>query len=235
MNIGVDLSHAQRLGVNMNFQKLLLLKYLFIHAHDPSVEKVLYENEVYYYFQYQSVAMNVTGMSITRQDVLGKRLKELATMGLLKAHPRKSGVKLYTFTPLGTALVGYSPVDEVKLEAPVANGVKKVDRPWYSEDNPDVKWWDYVPQALRDDSSFIDAWIKWDNFRRSEKKAPLTPTSVKQQLKKMEKYGISVSIQAIESSIDNGYQGLFFDKFKSNGRIKTTKQEIPDGEAFAQF
>lgn len=234
MNIGVDLSHAQRLGVKISFQKLLLLKYLFIHAHDPNVEKVLYENEVYYLFQHQTVALNVSGMSVTRNDVLVKRLKELSQMGLLKAHPRGSGYKIYTFTSLAIALVGYTPQTQVELVAP-STSVLKEKKPWFSEANPKIKWWDFIPGDLRKDDTFINAWVKWDNFRRSEKRAPLTPTSVKQQLKKMEKYGVSVSIKAIESSIDNGYQGLFFDKFKSNGRTKPTKQEIPDGEAFAQF
>lgn len=237
MNISVDLAHAVSLGVKINFEKLLLLKYLFTHAQDSSVEKVLYNNDVYYAFQYQSIGKNVVGISVKRQDVLGKSLKTLADLGLLKAHPRKSGVKLYTFTSIALAVLGYTHVDSVELEVPVSSGKKKIDQPWYSEDNPKVKWWDYIPQSLRSSEIFIEAWIKWDNFRRTEKKAPLTPTSVKQQLKKMEKYGVEVSIKTIESSIDNGYQGLFFDKFNGNGRQQFTKTKpiIPDGEAFAQF
>ena len=54
---------------------------------------------------------------------------------------------------------------------------------------------------------FRERWKKWDKFRK-EKKAPLTPTMVESQIKKMEEWGHDRSIAAIEHTIFKGWQGL---------------------------
>ena len=55
---------------------------------------------------------------------------------------------------------------------------------------------------------FRKAWGDWVAFRKESRK-PLKPTSVKSQLAKLKEWGEQASIEAIESSIMNGYQGLF--------------------------
>lgn len=55
---------------------------------------------------------------------------------------------------------------------------------------------------------FAEVWEDWKTFRK-EKKCPLTPSTIKGQFKKFSKWGERVSIQAIEQSIENGWQGLF--------------------------
>ena len=58
------------------------------------------------------------------------------------------------------------------------------------------------------DEDFVDAWNDWINHRK-EKKKPLTPTSIKIQLHKLEDMGVDRAIEAIDFSIANGYQGIF--------------------------
>ena len=55
---------------------------------------------------------------------------------------------------------------------------------------------------------FAEAWEQWTQHRR-EKKKPLTPTSVTLQFKALKDMGEVRSIAAINSSIANGYTGIF--------------------------
>jgi len=64
-----------------------------------------------------------------------------------------------------------------------------------------------IPEPLAHDS-FKAAWTLWDAHRK-EKKKPLTLTSVKMQLKDLERMGRHGAIKAIEHSISNGWQGIF--------------------------
>lgn len=55
---------------------------------------------------------------------------------------------------------------------------------------------------------FATAWAQWTRHRR-EKRKPLTPTSVTLQFKTLKEIGEVRSIAAINSSIANGYTGIF--------------------------
>ena len=68
---------------------------------------------------------------------------------------------------------------------------------------PDVQF----PESL-DNEEFRLAWSEWVEFRREIKKK-LTPSTVSKQLKELATWGSVKSIQAINSSIRNGWQGLF--------------------------
>lgn len=73
--------------------------------------------------------------------------------------------------------------------------------------------------SLPDDLlGMADTWCKWVAFRKELRK-PLTPTSAQQQFKKFREWGIPKSIEIVENSIANGWQGLFD---KSNGKPSTT-------------
>jgi hypothetical protein len=58
---------------------------------------------------------------------------------------------------------------------------------------------------------FIDAWSRWVRHRR-EKRKPLTPTSVSQQLADMAIMGEERAIAALSHSIRNGWTGIFEDQ-----------------------
>lgn len=64
-----------------------------------------------------------------------------------------------------------------------------------------------LPDNL-DNEEFRRAWSEWVEFRREIKKK-LAPSTVSKQLKELATWGSAKSIQAINSSIHNGWQGLF--------------------------
>ncbi len=72
-----------------------------------------------------------------------------------------------------------------------------------SED--DIPWTEGLPF---DSKAFSEAWATWIEYRKEMKK-PLKPTTVKAQWKELVKWGEQKSIDAIEQSIKNGWQGLF--------------------------
>jgi hypothetical protein len=51
-------------------------------------------------------------------------------------------------------------------------------------------------------------WKEWEQHR-AEKKKPLTPLSIKKQLKLLAQYDTPTAIEIINTSIRGGYQGLF--------------------------
>jgi hypothetical protein len=56
---------------------------------------------------------------------------------------------------------------------------------------------------------FQEAWHQWIEYLRREKRRPLTTTSARKQLELLARAGEPASIDAINRSIANGYQGLF--------------------------
>lgn len=56
--------------------------------------------------------------------------------------------------------------------------------------------------------AFIEAWGNWRQHRK-EIKHPLTPMSAKMQLKKLAEWGEAKAIESIETSIMNGWVGVF--------------------------
>lgn len=64
----------------------------------------------------------------------------------------------------------------------------------------------WLPIAL-DTPEFRDLWSQW-HVHRLEKRKPLTPTSVKQQLRMLERIGLQRAIATIEHTIAMGWEGL---------------------------
>lgn len=63
-----------------------------------------------------------------------------------------------------------------------------------------------VPESLNTEQ-FQDVWESWCEHRREIKK-PLTPTSVKQQLKTLEGWGLARAITALQYTVSQGWQGI---------------------------
>lgn len=64
-----------------------------------------------------------------------------------------------------------------------------------------------VPEVLRCET-FDGLWEEWGCHRR-EKGSRLTPTAARRQLKKLEGIGVERAILALNSSLANGYTGIF--------------------------
>lgn len=64
-----------------------------------------------------------------------------------------------------------------------------------------------IPDSLST-PGFKASWTEWIRYRR-KRKLTLVPLTLTKQLEKLEKLGEANAIQAIENSIQNGWQGLF--------------------------
>lgn len=73
---------------------------------------------------------------------------------------------------------------------------------------------------------FKEAWELWQQHRK-EIRHSLTPSTIRLQLKKLEKMGASKAIASINQSVENGYQGLFEPSYKA--AIITAACNLPEG------
>jgi hypothetical protein len=77
-----------------------------------------------------------------------------------------------------------------------------------------------------DTEEFRPLWEDWKRHR-SEIHKPLTASSTKLQLAKLDGWGQSRAIAALKHSIANGWQGIFEPEEKRNGRAATTDRDGP--------
>ena len=84
------------------------------------------------------------------------------------------------------------PIRDTKKESQIK--VQPVDLPFQSE-------------------QFAEAWGEWVEHNRAKRK-PLPPTTIKFQLRRLAKWGESRSMDAIEYSIRQNYQGIFEETIK---------------------
>lgn len=61
---------------------------------------------------------------------------------------------------------------------------------------------------------FLEVWNNWIEYRK-ETKHKLTPSTIKSQLKMLEKFGSNIGSEMINQSIQNGWQGIF--ELRANG------------------
>ena len=73
-----------------------------------------------------------------------------------------------------------------------------------------------LPENL-DFDSFKQVWREWEQHRREIKK-PLKPTQVKKQLKRLSELGLSKAIEALNHTIDMGWQGIRTPDMVVNGK-----------------
>lgn len=65
-----------------------------------------------------------------------------------------------------------------------------------------------------------EVWNDWVDFRRVEKKKPMSLRAIKMQIKDLEEYK-NEHVKIIQHSIKNDYQGLFPEKFKKDADVKS--------------
>ena len=63
--------------------------------------------------------------------------------------------------------------------------------------------------SFSDSKAFTNAWDNWVAYRREKKLAKWTESTIKAKAKIFEEWGEAKTIQSIEQSIANGWQGLF--------------------------
>ncbi|MBN2643013.1 MAG: hypothetical protein JXR78_15280 [Victivallales bacterium] len=73
-----------------------------------------------------------------------------------------------------------------------------------------------LPEVLNT-AEFRKVWLEWCEYRRKEKKSPLTPTSAKRQLKSFEAVGELKAVAAMVEAMTSGWTGVF--PGKDSGQI----------------
>jgi hypothetical protein len=86
------------------------------------------------------------------------------------------------------------------------------------EKQKNIPWSEPLPF---ESEQFSNAWRNWQDYRKELKK-PLKPTTVKAQWRQFVLWGEKKSIESIETSIKNGWTGLFEPK-NNGGKLLTSK------------
>lgn len=108
----------------------------------------------------------------------------------------------------------------------IAMGGGKILPPYNKEDNKeDIDTKSRMPfsSALPFESEeFSKAWARWQDYRKEMKK-PLKPKTVEAQWTQFKEWGEAEAIKAIDTSILNGWVGLFRPKNVTTGRTLTAQ------------
>lgn len=103
--------------------------------------------------------------------------------------------------------------------------------------------WEVVLEMLPEESQLRDerfklAWIDWAEDRRERHKA-LTKRAVGMQIRKLDGWGLDDAIRAMETSIANGWQGLFKPEQPRrrpfNGNVPQSDPDRPDLTSNARY
>lgn len=74
-----------------------------------------------------------------------------------------------------------------------------------------------IPAAL-DTPKFRKAWEQFCEYRRDDKRKPITQRSCTMLLNKLDRDGVEAAVEAIEQSIANGWQGVFPERISKGGK-----------------
>lgn len=80
-----------------------------------------------------------------------------------------------------------------------------------------------IPEKLNT-PGFVEMWSRWVEYRR-EIKNKLTPSTIKSQLKMLEKFGPDIGAKMLDQSITNSWRGIFELKSNGNGSKQQTRHE----------
>ncbi|RKY08527.1 MAG: hypothetical protein DRP56_04000 [Planctomycetota bacterium] len=80
---------------------------------------------------------------------------------------------------------------------------------------------------------FLKTWDEWNQYRKDIKKK-LTPLTAQKQLKKLAEFPVEQAIKTIETSITNGWQGLFPEK-AGNGKSNNNNRKHSLAEQESEF
>ena len=151
-----------------------------------------------------------TGLSVKEQA--GAR-RQLVEAGLLEEHYARLEHKLM-FRLLPKELGGGSPTPEMgNPQTPKGQmgkpqkGESSISQELKQEGNKKLMAFPEIPPEL-DTHEFQAAWADWLKDRRDRRK-PVTAGAAVRQLKQCAEWGAARAVQAINASIQNGWQGLF--------------------------
>lgn len=89
-----------------------------------------------------------------------------------------------------------------------------------------------LPPEL-DEPDFILAWESWLHERK-KRKQPVTVQAARLQLRDLAAHGVKVAVETIETSIKNGWIGLFPNKVNGNGKARNFAAEA-EADQMAQY
>jgi hypothetical protein len=100
--------------------------------------------------------------------------------------------------------------------------MEKIDE--YTKPKTKKKSLDIEARNLIEDFDKKVQFLRWTKYRKQLGKSIKVKETINRLAKKFNDTDIETITQVVNHSIDNQYQGLFWDKFKSNGNKPTTTQ-----------
>lgn len=110
----------------------------------------------------------------------------------------------------------HTPPDRLTMLCPTCCGTGRVPKKQPVQPLYTATGMPEIPAAL-DTPDFILAWESWLHERKRRKQT-VTPNAARLQLRDLDAHGVKVAIETIETSIKNGWTGLFPGKAGTNGQ-----------------
>ena len=173
--------------------------------------------------------------------------KSLRDLGILKEERRGMPRKVHFQVDLEKMVTVLLPSSTQRVQQAVPKGYNK-QYPKGTTDLTETTQETTVVVTARDDGvippdlntpEFVDAYEEFLVHRR-EKRQAVTPTAHSRMMKRMQKSGVEISIQAIHQAIENGWTGVFPDRIKRpKGKMRAAQgnskwknyTNVPKGES----
>lgn len=173
------------------------------------------------------------GLSMSNKNVYLKTLSDIQEWGFIKiVKPSKNQyqsciisichIKYDTaqYTALDTALIR----QDTQHRYDTVHGIDTIDKPLNNETKKPINkgaFFDFGISAPFESKEFLEAWLKWEQYRKEARKK-LTKSTIQAQFKKLSGMGEPIAISVIENAIEKGWQGLY--------ESDETRQQIPGAQ-----
>jgi hypothetical protein len=85
-----------------------------------------------------------------------------------------------------------------------------------------------IPRELKN-HKFIEIFKEWVDYRKNVIKKPLKESTIQRQLKKLASWGVEKAIMALDTAMDNQWQGFF------EPTIKKKRESFVSDDAYDRF
>lgn len=204
-------------------------------SNNSKLKKIKIGDKVFTWVAYQKIITDMPYIKINSKDVIGRRLKQMIKDKLLEKYLDKEGGNktFWGMADKWDILTGILPYDFKNGTLPLSKSepltTSKSDNISINN-NTSIKiikrFSDTglsLPEHLND-QEFIEKYNEWIAYRK-EKRAVLTMSTIKKQLKSLSKYSLGIGLLAIDTAIEKGWQGFFPENIKpSQVKINTEKK-----------
>jgi len=190
---------SQKVNIKIDLIDASIFEYIYKFAISNNAKKQIINNKLYIWCSYQKIIDDNPLLCIKSKRVIARRLEKLVKIGLLeKITDKKEGNKtFFNVTDLAYTLV----INGTDLSTVEYKGVSTVE---YNNRELDNRELDIKENIKENPNLNIEACEEWFKYKKYKTKAPKTKT-----LNFLSKYPKETQQQIVNTSIMNGYKGLF--------------------------